>query len=100
MPRYEHNLLAFTNVDIEVPKSKTLSFISLLSFSKQIGNQIKTMHDNSDVHFDLKPENIMYRSHAGQDEFKIIDYGLTFSADGRPPPWLLWVSPVSRYPGF
>jgi serine/threonine protein kinase len=47
---------------------------SIKLFINQIAKQLDIIHSNNCIHFDLKPENIMYDSH--KNKWNIIDYDL------------------------
>ena len=47
---------------------------SLKLFVKQIANQLHIIHFNQRIHFDLKPENVMFN--ANENKWCIIDYDL------------------------
>ena len=54
---------------------KANSSICLSFFSRSLA----ALHDNSFVHADLKPANVMWSSYDGC--FKLLDFGLTFHTE-------------------
>jgi hypothetical protein len=48
-------------------------------FSKKIMNTLKIMEKNNYLHNDIKPSNIIYCNYNGIDNFKLIDWELSFS---------------------
>ena len=50
-------------------------YLNLFSFFRSLA----ALHDNSFVHADLKPANVMWSSYDGC--FKLLDFGLTFHTE-------------------
>ena len=58
-----------------------LQFAIIIWYSLQIHffRSLAALHDNSFVHADLKPANVMWSSYDGC--FKLLDFGLTFHTE-------------------
>jgi serine/threonine protein kinase len=65
--------------DLATLPDKTLAEPAALSYIKQIGEALTTVHENKLVHRDVKPANIVLR--AGKAEAILIDFGLARGFD-------------------
>ncbi|KAL0279933.1 UNVERIFIED_CONTAM: hypothetical protein PYX00_001383 [Menopon gallinae] len=61
-------------------------------FMRQICEGVRYMHENSVVHLDLKPENIMCQTRTSH-EIKLIDFGLAQKIDPENPVRVLFGTP-------
>ncbi|KAI1726538.1 protein kinase domain-containing protein [Ditylenchus destructor] len=55
-----------------------------INYIRQVCVALSHMHENSYVHLDLKPENIMFTTRKS-NQVKLIDFGLTAKLDPRQP---------------
>lgn len=60
------------SLDEHIRNTPLLSHVGLLSIMRQLTSGLKFLHSFQVAHFDLKPENIMFK----KDCLKIIDFGL------------------------
>jgi len=65
---------------------------------RQIGHALTAAHEQGIIHRDLKPENIMLRRLSGGDEqVKIIDFGIAKVKDSRVAPSTVIVATAGTY---
>lgn len=63
-----------------------MGFEHTANIINQIGHALTAAHEKGIVHRDLKPENIMIRNNSGDEQVKIIDFGIAKVKDSQLAP--------------
>lgn len=67
---------------LDVLKDGSLNIGRAFRLLQQIGSALDCIHQHNGIHRDLKPENIMIVNNKGQEEIKLLDFGIAKILEG------------------